>query len=244
MHYGVGVLRGALGVGRFLRKRRVCGAGPLGDRSLPRRSSGDSSGCSWIGDHPSHPGTRVGAAEDTAQKAQGGVCSDGLSSRTLESSRRPIPGRYQNSRPPSCPEHPTRGDKPGARGEQRADAEMKEADDPGLVQRAVTPDLQLVGRIARPEQLHTGNDRQSLKPEVGFFRSHQDRLNDKTRGNTASPQGSQAIDSLGNLRTDGCAVANSSESTGFTPLLRLCLAAKTKFPCFSQELTPTTGRPQ
>jgi len=157
-------------------------AGPLGDRSLPGRSSGDIPGCSWIGDHPSHPGTRVGAAEDTAQKAQGGVCSDGLSSRTLESSRRPIPGRYQNSRPPSCPEHPTRGDKPGARGEQRADAEMKEADDPGLVQRAVTPDLQLVGRIARPEQLHTGNDRQSLEPEVGFFRSHQDRLNDKTRG--------------------------------------------------------------
>ncbi len=29
------------GVGRFLRKRHVCGAGPLGERSLPRRSSGD-----------------------------------------------------------------------------------------------------------------------------------------------------------------------------------------------------------
>ena len=230
MYYGVGVLRGALGVGRFLRKRRVCGAGPLGDRSLPRRSSGDSWGCSWIGDHPSHPGTRVGAAEDTAHKAQGGVCSDGLSIRTLESSRRPIPGRYQNSRPPSCPEHPTRGDKPGARGEQRADAEMKEADDPRFFQRAVAPDLQLVGRIARPEQLHTGNDRQNLEPEVGFFRSHQDRLNDKTRGNTASPQGSQAIDSLGNLRTDGCAVANSSESTGFTPSSDCVSQPKQSFP--------------
>ena len=41
---GGGILREASGVGLFLRKRRVCGAGPLGDRSLPRRSSGDSRG--------------------------------------------------------------------------------------------------------------------------------------------------------------------------------------------------------
>jgi hypothetical protein len=33
-------LRRALGVGRFLRKRHVCGAGPLGDRSLPQRLFG------------------------------------------------------------------------------------------------------------------------------------------------------------------------------------------------------------
>ena len=33
------------GWGYFLRKRRVCGTGPLGERSLPRRSSGDSRGC-------------------------------------------------------------------------------------------------------------------------------------------------------------------------------------------------------
>ena len=43
---GLGILRGAPGVGRFLRKRCVCGAGPLGDRSLPGRSSGESWGCS------------------------------------------------------------------------------------------------------------------------------------------------------------------------------------------------------
>ena len=62
----MGILRGALrvgrhprilrhtqphpntsGVGRFLRKRHVCGAGPLGDRSLPRRSSGDIGVVLW-----------------------------------------------------------------------------------------------------------------------------------------------------------------------------------------------------
>ncbi len=34
--------RGASGVRRFLRKRHVCGAGPLGDRSLPGRCLGES----------------------------------------------------------------------------------------------------------------------------------------------------------------------------------------------------------
>ena len=33
-------IRQAPGVGRFLRKRHVCGTGPLGDRSLPQRLLG------------------------------------------------------------------------------------------------------------------------------------------------------------------------------------------------------------
>jgi len=39
--YRLAEARRALGVGRCLRQRHVCGAGPLGDRSLPRRFSGD-----------------------------------------------------------------------------------------------------------------------------------------------------------------------------------------------------------
>ena len=56
--YRLANARGALGVGRCLRQRRVCGAGPLGDRSLPRR---------WF-----EEGTRV-----LVQAGQGPVSSGG-----------------------------------------------------------------------------------------------------------------------------------------------------------------------
>jgi hypothetical protein len=45
LYRGLGLPRHASGVGRFLRKRRVHSAGPLGDRSLPGRFSGNIRDC-------------------------------------------------------------------------------------------------------------------------------------------------------------------------------------------------------
>ena len=64
---GLGILRNASEVGRFLRKRHVCGAGPLGDRSLPRRSSGES-----------RPGRCLGQSRPRRSSGESRGCTAGL----------------------------------------------------------------------------------------------------------------------------------------------------------------------
>ena len=64
---GLGILRDASEVGRFLRKRHACGAGPLGDRSLPRRSSGESL-----------PGRCLGQSRPRRSSGESRGCTAGL----------------------------------------------------------------------------------------------------------------------------------------------------------------------
>ena len=83
-------------LGRFLRKRHVCGAGPLGDRSLPRMPSGDLGGFynfglpvkrlkprqRWRrrhGEEEGYPRLRRGLASN--HSTEGRCCSEGAASR-------------------------------------------------------------------------------------------------------------------------------------------------------------------
>jgi hypothetical protein len=54
LRLGLGLLRHTSGVGRFLRKRHVLGAGPLGDRSLPGGSRAISRIAPWTGPPQAH----------------------------------------------------------------------------------------------------------------------------------------------------------------------------------------------